>query len=259
MSPEEMFLSHLGLIEKIVDHQCRRYHFRREDAEDIASMVKLKLMDDDYAALRKFKRKSRVGTYLTVVVQRLICDHLNHIWGKRRHSTVAQDLGPVAERLEQLWVWDGIRLEEACEILLTNYGVTESRQELAAIARRLPPPRGSRRFEDDSALEALCSPDSSPEQKMQERERRELARRVIAALAEAVEELPAEERLIAKEIGLKVRYVEIASRLGIEQKRIYPRIKKVLKTLREALARKGFVRKDIAELLAGGAVELGEA
>jgi RNA polymerase sigma-70 factor (ECF subfamily) len=41
------------------------------DVEDVAAEVLLKIVDDDYALLRKFKRISSLPTYLTIVTRRI--------------------------------------------------------------------------------------------------------------------------------------------------------------------------------------------
>jgi RNA polymerase sigma factor for flagellar operon FliA len=40
------------------------------EADDFASHPKLKLIEDDYAILRKFQGRSSLRTYLTVVIER---------------------------------------------------------------------------------------------------------------------------------------------------------------------------------------------
>src|SRR5256885_9925743 len=42
------------------------------DAEDFGSFVKLKLIENDYAALRKFEHRCSFAAYISVVVQRLL-------------------------------------------------------------------------------------------------------------------------------------------------------------------------------------------
>lgn len=77
-SPDQTFLAHLGYIERVAAHACRRRGFSREEAEEFVSVVKCKLIENDYAVIRKFQGKSSFRTYLTVVVQWLFLNHLNH-------------------------------------------------------------------------------------------------------------------------------------------------------------------------------------
>lgn len=55
MTFDEFFLANLPHIEKVVAQTCRRCRFRKEEAEDFSSLVMIKLMENDYAVLRKFQ------------------------------------------------------------------------------------------------------------------------------------------------------------------------------------------------------------
>ena len=90
MTPEELFLSKLQLIERIIASICRRHCFFGDDADEFDAWVKLKLIDHDYAVLRKFRGKSLLKTYLTTVVANLFRDHLIRKHGKWRPSTMAR-------------------------------------------------------------------------------------------------------------------------------------------------------------------------
>ncbi len=58
----------------------RRYARSRslssEDVEDIAAEIFLKIVDDDYAILKKFKGLSSLPTYLTVIARRICVKQL---------------------------------------------------------------------------------------------------------------------------------------------------------------------------------------
>src|SRR5687768_799893 len=117
-------MQNLALIERAVGFACRRYRFDRTDAEELASIVNLKLVDNDYAVLRTFRERSRFSTWISIVVQRMALDYRTAGWGKWRASAAAKRLGPVAVELEQLLVRDGRTLAEAHSILTAKHGVT---------------------------------------------------------------------------------------------------------------------------------------
>ena len=98
-----------------------RHHLPGSEADDFGSHVKLKLIEDDYAILRKFEGRSNLRTYLTVVIQRLFLDYRIKAWGKWRPSAEAKRSGPVAILLERLTQRDGYGLEEAVELMKTNH------------------------------------------------------------------------------------------------------------------------------------------
>ena len=124
---EALFLSQLGVIERVISFVSARRHLPGAEADDFESHVKLQLIEDDYAVLRKFQGRSSLRTYLTVVIQRLFLDYRISAWGKWRPSAEAKRAGPIGIMLEQLMARDGYGFEQACELLETNHQVTASR------------------------------------------------------------------------------------------------------------------------------------
>ena len=63
---------YMGLIYHVIQHvaYARSRLFTTEDVEDIAADIFLKIVDNDYAVLKKFKGLSSLPTYLTVVARR---------------------------------------------------------------------------------------------------------------------------------------------------------------------------------------------
>src|SRR4051812_47929103 len=139
-TPEQTFLENLKLIKAVIAQSRRRSNFSSQEAEDFEGQVLCKLIDDDYAVIRKFRgdKGATLQTYLTMVIKRALLDYKDHIWGKYRASAEAKQLGPVAVRLEMLTVRDRYSFEEACEILRTNEGVEMSMAELADLWDKLP-------------------------------------------------------------------------------------------------------------------------
>jgi DNA-directed RNA polymerase specialized sigma24 family protein len=65
MTREELFLSELALIERVIAWVCARRCLRAADAEDFASTVKLRIIENDYEILGRFEGRSSLRTYLT--------------------------------------------------------------------------------------------------------------------------------------------------------------------------------------------------
>ncbi len=63
---------YMGLIYHTIAHvaHARSRKVTAEDVEDIAAEIFLKIVDDDYAVLRRFKGMSSLPTYLTVIARR---------------------------------------------------------------------------------------------------------------------------------------------------------------------------------------------
>jgi RNA polymerase sigma factor (sigma-70 family) len=236
---EALFLSQLVVIERVISFVSSRHHLPGLDADDFASHVKLKLIEDDYGILRKFEGRSSIRTYLTVVIQRLFLDYRISAWGKWRPSAEAARAGAIAVLLEQLIGRDGYSFEEACELLETNHQVTASRSDLAAIAGRLPI-RIRRKFESDAALAQMPSDQPPVDDVIAEQERTATAARVGVALKSAMSGLEPQDRLILAlrfEDGRSI--VEVARMLRLDQKALYRRLDRVMKALRGALHAEG--------------------
>ena len=62
----------MGLIYHVIQHvaYARSRLLSSEDVEDVAAEILLKIVDNDYAVLKKFKGMSSLPTYLTVIARR---------------------------------------------------------------------------------------------------------------------------------------------------------------------------------------------
>ena len=71
---------YIGLIYHVIQHAAyaRSRVVSVEDIEDIAAEIMLKIVDDDYSVLRKFKGMSSLPTYLTVIARRTAVKELIH-------------------------------------------------------------------------------------------------------------------------------------------------------------------------------------
>jgi RNA polymerase sigma factor (sigma-70 family) len=249
MTPEEQFLANHGLIERLVAWVCARHGLRSADAQDFASTVKLRLIENDYEILGKFEGRSSFQTYLAVVINRMYLDFQGERFGKWRHSAEARRRGPVALRLERLVYRDGYTFDEAAGILQTNEHVPLSREELHAILVALPcrPSRGARA--NAAAHEASTFGDGPVS--VERAERQKLADETFAVLRRVLAKAPAEDRLFLRlhmEGGFKV--ADAARAVGGDQKALYRRKDACLKTMRLELEAHGIREQDVRELLA---------
>jgi RNA polymerase sigma factor for flagellar operon FliA len=252
-SGEALLLSQLPLIERVIAATCARYRLSAADADDFSSHVKLRLVEDDYSILRRFEGRSSLGTYLTIVIQRLVLDHRNKAWGKWRPSAEARRGGHVAVLLERLTVRDGHTFEEACEMLTSNHGVTAERAELERLAARFPV-RVRRRFQSDDALAETPGADGAPDETLARRDAQRTAAQVSELLRRLTANLEPQDRLILKmrfEDGRTV--ADIAATLRLEQKGLYRRLARLLAGLREGFERQGVDTSTIQDLLAAPA------
>ena len=141
--PESLFLTHLDLIERTATSVGRKHGYGREEAEDLCSHVKEKLIEDSYGIVRKFQGKSSLRVYLKVVIRRLYIDYEIGRRGKWRASTGAQRMGQIAVELEELLYWKNHSFEEAYQILNSRHGTTlqrallDERDQVAADRHRV--------------------------------------------------------------------------------------------------------------------------
>ena len=247
-SARQVFEAQLSLIQELIRYICHRRRLPPEDAEDFSSYAFLKLIEDDYAVLRSFQGRSSLRTYLTIVVHRLFLDFRVQRWGKWRPTAEARRLGETAIELDRLLSRDGQTVENAVEILHAKLGGSFAREALLALAGRLPQ-RQRLRFENIEEF-GWISVDGGIEESLQNQEHAVTSRRVGKALAEALEGLPAEDRLILKmryEEGFTVR--EIATALHLEARSLYSRFDKCHRRLRSLLEASGIWWSEVASIL----------
>lgn len=258
----ELLEANLALVGRAVAFACRRYRFEPDDAEDFASFVHLKLVEDDYAVLRAFEGRSRLPTYLSIVIQRLALDYRIHAWGKWHASAEAKRLGPVAVELERLLHRDGRSLDEALPFLAAHHP-NVTRDALAKLAAALP--RRAPKRHDVPVEEA--DPVSAPvdiEDHARAGDRRRTALRVAAAVRDAIAKRSEDDRLILQlrfEKGMTV--AQIARALQRDQKLLYRYLDRCMRDIRDEIVAAGVEPADAIDLIgrddAGLAFDLGKA
>lgn len=246
MDPETLYRKHLDDLTRMAMSVCRRYGLADEDAEDFASDVRLKLQENDYSIIRKFKGRSAFNTYLNVVVGNLFRDHRDKRWGKWRPSAEARRLGEVAVLLETLVYRDGHTFESACKLIEQRNRRT-SPADLRLLYAKLPR-RTRRRLAGEPELAGLAGDDEA-DRSLLNHERDEQLHAAQEALRRALDTLADEDRLIIKMLYFEgCTVAEVARALHIEQKPLYPRIKRLLHRLQERLLAEG-IRSDLMEFL----------
>lgn len=247
-TPEQLFLEHLPLVERAARHACCRYHFSPQEAEDFLSEVKLKLIDDGYAVLRKFAHGSSLGTFLATVVHNFAKDYANHLWGKWRPCAEATRLGPDAVLLDRLLTREGLTLAEATATMVHNFKVGLTPAGIAEVALRLPA-RAPRVQVGEEALGSEPTRESSGVDLLLAADRARLLDRALAGLRVELAKLPTEDRLILRFWSEGRKVVQIARTLRCDQKPLYPRIAKICAKLKAGLLALGIGETEVRELL----------
>jgi RNA polymerase sigma factor for flagellar operon FliA len=244
--PEKLFLIELETIERAIRYACRRGSLRDDDAEDFASYVKLKLIEKDYAVIRKYERRSSFAAFISVVVQRMLLDYRIGQWGKWHASAEAKRIGEPAITIEAMLYRDGRTIDEMLPLLVRRWPEL-TRPAIDAIVRRLPSrlPR-LRAVELETAGDTLAADVESPFQS----ERTDVARRIAAVVRETMKNLDEHDRLIFRlrfEGGMSV--AEVSRTLKLEQKPLYRRLQRALLLLRGRLEAVGVSAADAEEVL----------
>jgi RNA polymerase sigma factor for flagellar operon FliA len=221
-----------------------------DDAEEFGGWAKMRLIENGYAILARFRGESSLSTYLSVVLATLYGEYRVAEWGRWRPSAAAQREGPLAVRLETLTQRDGLTLGQAAELLRTARETTLSDRELGALAMRFPrrlPLRpvqvGDVRADAPAASRAddLVEGDAAASELATARH----------ALDEALDELPDEDRLVVRLHYMEAMSVaDIARGLALPQKPLYKRLERTLERLRRELERAGVTREYVQTLTA---------
>ena len=252
VDPADLFQSQLPLIEGVIRFVVRRHRFPEAEAEEFASHVRLKLIDNDYQILRQFRERSSLRTYLSTVVEHLFLDYRTSQWGKWRPSAQARRDGPLAVRLEKLLLRDGVPFEQAVEVLLVTERVAASRGEIDALRARLPP-RVPRRIVGEEAMADIAVNGAGAESEVVAREAAVVAGRTRAALAVALSRLSPQDQIVVRlHFGEGLTIADVARALHIDQKPLYRQLERVLASLRESLEAQGVGGDVVTEWLGRG-------
>jgi RNA polymerase sigma factor for flagellar operon FliA len=242
-NPESIFLRNLALIDRLIALIARRHALGPSDAEEFGAWAREKIIDDDYAVIRKFGGRSSLSTYLTTVLVNLFRDYRNARWGRWRPSAEAKRRGPIGIRLEELIYRDGHQVREAVQIL-QSIGTPLSDTELLRIAAALP----ARRAHSEVSIESVeatsiavspCSQHDADDLLVLEK-----------LLHSLVASLPAEDAVIMRmRFWSEMSVAEIARTLRVEQKPLYRRLDGIQANLRAALETCGVDRARAIEIL----------
>jgi RNA polymerase sigma factor (sigma-70 family) len=250
MRPEQVYLDHLSTIERIAAFVARRNHVKTDDAGEFVQEVRVRLLDADYAVIRKFEGRSSFSTFLTTVIIRLFHQWRVEQWGKWRPSAEARRLGDHAIALERLVTRDGFSVDEAIQVLTTPEESSCSPAELEAIYLRLPLKAPRPQMMSDELLPEAVAVEPDADDRIHAGERERSARRATTAMDRLLESMEPEDRLILQMRfwdGLKVS--DIARRLHLEQKKLYKRLDRIFVDLRRGLEAAGVSKSDIALLI----------
>lgn len=241
---ERLLQDNLEVIDRIIRPIGRRHRLTKEECQDFRSLVFVKLIDNDYQVLRAWCGKSTFAGYLKVVIVNAYRDHRNHELGKWRPPAEVRRLGPLAEKLYRMIDRDGMTVDAACATF-----PLEDRAEVRRLAELLPS-QIKRIKVGDEPLKERPSNAPSPEESLIERERERELEKLKRALAEAVDALDKEDRVVVQlrmEEGVKL--VNVARVAGVDARQLYTRWNSIVVHLRQVLETKGYDKEQVSSLL----------
>lgn len=250
MDPRELLLAYLPMIERAVAFTSHGQGLTPAEAEDFASAVKLRLIENDYAILRAFEGRSSPMTFFGIVAQRMLFDHRNREWGKWRASAEAKRLGPAAVELERHLYRDGLTFDEALAALQCN-GHELTRAAAEAHVKRLPARAPKRRDVplDENGRDAVIGGDQI-EADAAGHERRKVEERLSALVNEWLGALPDEEWfLLHQHFGEGMTVAQIARATRADPQHLYRRIKRRMDEIRKLLETSGLQAAEVLDLI----------
>jgi DNA-directed RNA polymerase specialized sigma24 family protein len=257
MHPRELFETSLDLIERTVERVCRRAQLFGPDAEDFGSSVKIALMENDYAILRTWERRSSLSTFLAVIVQRMLADETIRTVGRWHPSAEATRMGEAAVLAERLIRRNGRSLDEALPVV-AEIDPSMTRARLSEIISRLPErTRRPRAVElDDATARILPAADRADERVVAE-ETRQVAERTAAVVRDVMEACSLEDRtLIWLRFGSAMSIADISRMMRLPQRPLYRRLEALLGRLRSALVETGIDAATLGEVIGTASDEI---
>lgn len=246
----ELFLEHLSLIERIVSLVCRRKGMQAEDIEEFSSEVKLRLIQDDYAVIRRFEKRSSLATYIAIVVTRILLDYRIRHWGKWYASAAATRLGAAAVDLERMLYRDERALTEATAALAAKYPEMTA-AELEDLAESLPPRFRRKRVELDESILDLPTPAVFPA------DQESVGAWVSENVRDFIDGLPKNDQLLLQlRFDAEMTVAQIARTMQLNAKVVYRRLDRLFHDMRKALETAGVRAADIEEIVGDDAARL---
>ncbi|HSU81234.1 MAG TPA: sigma-70 family RNA polymerase sigma factor [Thermoanaerobaculia bacterium] len=248
--------THLDLIQRSLRHLSWSGGLPAAEAEELRSWALLKLVDDDYRILGRWKGRSSFPTFLSVVLVNLLRDYRIHLWGKWRPSAASRRGGPTGVLLERLLLRDGLSCAETSERLRAEHGIALSQDEVARLAAAFPRRKERRRAGEDELLQIPV--DGQVESRIMERERERATVRLRETLGPLLRSLPADERRLLKLSffdGLSM--ASIAPVLGRPQRELYSVRDRCLAKIHRRLTEAGLHADQVGGLLGRLPADLG--
>ncbi|MEA2490439.1 MAG: hypothetical protein QOH21_2231 [Acidobacteriota bacterium] len=254
---EALFRESLATIDRVIDRVCRRAGVYGPDAEDFGATVKLALIENDYAILRKWAGRSSLPTYLTIVVQRLLLDERSKAFGRWQASAEARRGGDAAMLLETLVRRDGRPLHEALP-LVQAVDPSLSRAQAEAMVARFPERTARPRpiGIEDVAEERMPAAHGA-DGRVLDNDVRQISDQTSRVIRETFGGWSVEDRMLIRfRFGSSMSIADISRVTRWPQRPLYRRIELLLAQLRAVLEKAGIDARTASEMIGSVVQEL---
>jgi len=233
--------------------------------DELLNEVLDRLRADDFKALRDFKGKAKLTTYLTTIVANLVIDLVRRKKGRSRARERAVEMGELAERLYELVYARGCSVDQAHSHLEIEHGIREPLENLQEMLDRMrgrgerpqmllaADPEavwlvpGRKMTADDEAEVIVADPRKNAEAALIEGQKEARARQAVSGLLGG---LSGEERFLIRlrfpaDDSEPKCFKEIGGLLGATESSVDARIRRILVRFRETLLRQGLSLRDL--------------
>lgn len=248
MDPRRLLADEWANVERLIAVTCRRRGLDEADADEFASMVKLKLFENDCEIVKRFRGDCKFTTYVNVIVQRTFVDLCVKRLGKWRPSAAAERMGAAGIELERLVYRDGCTPEDAIVRVIARHPGTERPCAEDMLSRIPPRQRRWSAVPIDSVSNSLRS-DASADNLALTGDRRRISDRAASVVRDYLKDLEEKDRLLLQlHFESNMQLAQIARVLGIDQKPLYRRRNQMLGELRARIESSRISAADVADL-----------
>lgn len=248
MDPRRLLAEEWANVERLITVTCRRRGLDEADGDEFASMVKVKLFENDCEIVKRFRGDCKFSTYVNVIVQRTFVDLCVKRLGKWHPSAAAERMGAAGLELERMVFRDGCAPEDAIVRVLARYAGLDRRCAEEMLSRI---PHRQRRWSSvpiDSVADSLHS-DAAADVLALSGDRRRISDRTAAVVREYLRNLEETDRLLLQlHFESDMQLAQIARVLGIEQKPLYRRRNQMLGELRARIESSRISASEVADL-----------
>jgi RNA polymerase sigma factor (sigma-70 family) len=249
MDPRRLLAEEWTTVERLIAATCRRRGLTDADADIFATLVKIKLFENDCDVVRRFRGESKFSTYLNIIIQRTFGDFCVKRQGKWHASAAATRAGALALELERSIHRDGCPRDEAITRLQTIHPGLR-RDDLERIVDSIParPRRITMVALEPSRVDV--ADDASADILVVEAERRKLSDRAAAVVRLFLERLEDTDRLLLQmHFESDMHLAQISRALGVPQKPLYRRREQLLRDLGKELKAAGITAAEASDLI----------